>query len=112
MGDFLRDLQENIQEADRKRIDYRGGKAYLIPELPEDLKGIRFLRCGLLLGEFKKNRFEPSQPFAMALDGGKAERRIRWRPEDERVEKYLHGETVTVDLRPETAGKRVVSGLR
>ena len=103
LGDFLRDLQENIQEADRKRIDYRGGKAYLIPELPEDLKGIRFLRCGLLLGEFKKNRFEPSQPFAMALDGGKAERRIRWRPEDERVEKYLHGETVTVDLRPETA---------
>ena len=86
-----------------RRLDCRGGKAYLAPELPENLKGIRFLRSGLLLGEFKKGRFEPSQPFAMALSPKNFRRYISWEPDDERVEKYLRGESVPVDLQREKA---------
>ena len=78
-------------------------EAYLAPELPENLKGIRFLRSGLLLGEFKKGRFEPSQPFAMALSPKNFRRYISWEPDDERVEKYLRGESVPVDLQREKA---------
>ena len=86
-----------------RRLDCRGGKAYTAPELPENLKGIRFLRSGLLLGEFKKGRFEPSQPFAMALSPKNFRRYISWEPDDERVEKYLRGESVPVDLQREKA---------
>ena len=86
-----------------RRLDCRGGKAYAAPELPENLKGIRFLRSGLLLGEFKKGRFEPSQPFAMALSPKNFRRYISWEPDDERVEKYLRGESVPVDLQREKA---------
>ena len=86
-----------------RRLDCRGGKAYAAPELPENLKGIRFLRSGLLLGEFKKGRFEPSQPFAMALSPKNFRRYISWEPDDERVEKYLGGESVPVDLQREKA---------
>ena len=86
-----------------RRLDCRGGKAYTAPELPENLKGIRFLRSGLLLGEFKKGRFEPSQPFAMALSPKNFRRYISWEPDDERVEKYLRGESVPVDQQREKA---------
>lgn len=86
-----------------RRLDCRGGKAYAAPELPENLKGIRFLRSGLLLGEFKKGRFEPSQPFAMALSPKNFRRYISWEPDDERVEKYLRGESVPVDQQREKA---------
>jgi NOL1/NOP2/sun family putative RNA methylase len=81
--------------ADRQ-AECRGDRAYFVPELPEDLAGIHFLRCGLLLGEFKKGRFEPSQPLAMALDGKAFRRRISWKAEEESAARYLRGETVQV----------------
>lgn len=52
------------------RVESRGGKAYLVPEMPDSVKGIRFLRNGLYLGEFKKGRFEPSEAYAMYLPSG------------------------------------------
>ena len=70
---------------DPARIDIRGDKVYYMPEGVPPLKGIRFLRTGLLLGELKKKRFEPSQAFAMNLVS------------DERVVKYLKGETLDVE---------------
>lgn len=72
----------------------KNGKAYLVPELPERVKGIRFLRNGLYLGEFKKNRFEPSQAWAMALSADVCGQHICLPREDERVERYLRGETI------------------
>lgn len=48
------------------RIESRGGRAYMVQDLPESVRGLHFLRSGLYLGEWKKNRFEPSQPLAMA----------------------------------------------
>ena len=43
---------------DRSRIEIRGGHVYCLPKAgPESVKGIKFLRWGLYLGELKKNRF-------------------------------------------------------
>ena len=39
---------------------------YLLPE-PISLQGLKVLRPGLCLGEFKKKRFEPSHALALAL---------------------------------------------
>lgn len=59
--------------------------------------GIRYLRSGLLLGTWKKNRFEPSQALAMALGKDKFAYTCDWSAEDPRTVKYLKGETVTPD---------------
>ena len=65
------ELEEFLGHIDRKfdssRMDLRGEKVYYMPEGLPTLRGIRFLRTGLLMGELKKNRFEPSQALAMNL---------------------------------------------
>ena len=65
-------------------------------ELPA-MKGVRFLRTGLLIGEVKKNRFEPSQALAMCLGKEDYPNIISLSVDDERVIKYLKGETLDVD---------------
>lgn len=87
-------LQETGIRLEFDRVEAKNGKAYLVPELPERVKGIRFLRNGLYLGEFKKNRFEPSQAWAMALSADVCGQHICLPREDERVERYLRGETI------------------
>lgn len=82
---------------DWERIEVRGEKVYLVPELPEKLQGIHFLRNGLYMGDLKKDRFEPSQQLAMILKGNDYAGVLFLKPEDVRVEKYLHGETLLVE---------------
>ncbi|MCH1984425.1 RsmB/NOP family class I SAM-dependent RNA methyltransferase [Ruminococcus sp. OA3] len=78
-------------------IDVRGEKVYKVPEFGREVKGLRFLRNGLYLGDLKKNRFEPQQPFAMALRRKEFESVLTLSVEDERVERYLKGETIFVE---------------
>ena len=85
-------------------MEVRGGRAYLVPELPETVKGIRFLRNGLYLGEFKKNRFEPSQPLAMALSPETWKECLSLRAGDRRVESYLRGETFIIEENEKKTG--------
>ena len=67
-----------------------------------DMKGIRFLRTGLLFGELKKNRFEPSQALAMNLKREEYTNILDLSCDDGRVLKYLKGETLEVqDLVPQ-----------
>ena len=68
-----------------------------MPENLPDLRGIRFLRTGLLLGELKKKRFEPSQALAMNLTRDEYAHTINLSADDERVGRYLKGETIEVD---------------
>ena len=89
---------------DWEQVEVRGGRAYLVPELPETVKGIRFLRNGLYLGEFKKNRFEPSQPLAMALSPETWKECLSLRAGDRRVESYLRGETFIIEENEKKTG--------
>ena len=61
LAEFLKDISWEI---DALRLDIHGERVYYMPDDIPDVKGIRFLRTGLLLGELKKNRFEPSQTLA------------------------------------------------
>ena len=61
-----------------------------------DLKGLRVIQNGLILGEMKK-RFEPSPQLALALRNDEFENRVNFEPEDIEVIKYLKGETVQSD---------------
>ncbi len=54
-------------DVDLRRIENRNGHLYLMPEGCPELRGLKFLRAGLYLGELKKDRFEPSQELALAI---------------------------------------------
>lgn len=84
-------------QADKSRIELHDDRVYYMPEGLPELKGIRFLRSGLLLGELKKNRFEPSQALAMYLKKEEYADTLDFPLSDERVVKYLKGETLDVE---------------
>ena len=86
-------------------MDFSGGTFKMEGErvffLPEGGKmpRLRYLRTGLYLGDVKKNRFEPSQAFAMALSPETFDSCIDLSSKDIRTLKYLKGETIdTSDL--------------
>lgn len=81
---------------DGKRIDVRGDNLYYLPAPKYDGRGLHFLRNGLFMGEFKKKRFEPSQPFALALHAQDFDQVLDFPAEDERLQRYLRGETLDV----------------
>lgn len=81
---------------DEKRIDVRGDNLYYLPVPKYDGRGLHFLRNGLFMGEFKKKRFEPSQPFALALHAQDFDQVLDFPADDERLSRYLRGETLDV----------------
>lgn len=93
---FVREFLERYDpdlNIDDNRCKIRAGRAYLLPENSPDLRGLRFLRAGMYLGDIKKNRFEPSQELALSLpvpDSGC----IRFPAEDTRLTAFLRGETL------------------
>lgn len=84
-------------DIDPKRLHIVEEKVYYLPSITKDMKKLRLLRNGLLLGELKKNRFEPSQAFAMSLTSSQFHQVIDFDVEDIRVIKYLKGETLLVE---------------
>jgi len=77
-----------------KRFFLRQDKVYCVPDELCDISGLRILRPGLFVGECKKMRFEPSQALAMTLEQDEFENTISFSLEDERVIRYLKGETI------------------
>ena len=82
---------------DPSRFMVREDSIYYLPENFEPAKGIRYLRTGLLVGTLKKGRFEPSQALAMALSPGTFEDCISFNRGDDRVIRYLKGETISLN---------------
>lgn len=62
-----------------------------------DTAGIMTLRSGLLLGTLKKERFEPSQHLAMSLRKDEFAQTVSFSCDDDRVQRYLKGETIYCD---------------
>lgn len=94
LDDFLKDISMDM---DMNDVEVRKGQVYYVPKLLGERKGLTFLRNGLYLGELKKDRFEPSQSFAMALGKGQYVSCVNLNWSDSRVGKYLRGETIYVD---------------
>ncbi|WP_054948908.1 RsmB/NOP family class I SAM-dependent RNA methyltransferase [Numidum massiliense] len=62
------------------------------------LDGIKVVRPGLYLGEFKKNRFEPSHAWAMALKATDVQRTVALtEKERQHIDAYLRGETLSAE---------------
>lgn len=93
---FLLGLPERIWKG--RRYCQREEQCFLLPpyRLPSKL---RYLRTGLHIGELKRGRFEPSQALAMTLKQGDTAGALSFSSDDERVVRYLRGETL--ELREE-----------
>lgn len=81
---------------DRARLQIRGTKVFLMPEGVGAYPGLRFLRAGLYMGENLKKRFEPSQALAMVLKKEEYASTIDLPATDERIFRYLKGETIEI----------------
>ena len=81
---------------DNSRLFEKNGSLYYLPEGFQRETGLRYLRTGLLLGEIKNGRFEPSQALAMAFKRGQFGNECSFPRNDSRVIRYLKGETVSL----------------
>ena len=91
VNEFLTHINKRF---DPSRFEVFGEKLYYIPPECPDSRGLRVLRRGLLVGEIKKKRFEPSQALAMTLTPDTFDKVLDLAADDIRINKYLHGETI------------------
>lgn len=92
--EFIKQLKFPI---DQNQLVVREDRVYLLPQGLPDLKGLRILRQGLLLGEMKKQRFEPSQALANALKITDYDKVIRFAVDDPIVIRYLKCESIELN---------------
>ena len=90
-------FQDVSMPMELSRIVVKDTKVFLMPEGVGRCPGLRFLRSGLYLGELLKKRFEPSQAFAMALKKEEYASVIDLSAADDRVIRYLKGETLEIE---------------
>ena len=76
------------------RLYEANGILYELPKGVFDWKGIQVLRVGVRLGEVKNGRFEPSHSLALCVKKEECKNALDLLETDERLEKYLRGETV------------------
>ena len=91
-------LRQSGAEWDYGRIVIHQDNVYYLPEGLAWNLPLRFLRTGLLLGEIKKGRFEPSQALAMSMKAGQFPNTVSFPAGDSRVLRYLKGETVSLEV--------------
>lgn len=94
--DFAKDLHVKW---DARCFRLYDGRLYVLPEALTDknIRSLRFLRTGLYLGEVKQKRFEPSQALAMYLRKEEFTLSVDLKADDERVFRYLKGETLDLE---------------
>lgn len=98
LPDELKEFMDSTTfEYDPAYINIRDTRVFLTSPYMAEERGLRIIRNGLLLGELKKNRFEPSQAFAMALTKDQFNNCLDLPVSDDRVIRYLKGETIDID---------------
>lgn len=89
-------LKQSGLEWDYERVVIHQDSVYYLPEGLVWNLPLRFLRTGLLLGELKKGRFEPSQALAMVMRPETYHSVVSLEMDDSRVLRYLKGETISL----------------
>lgn len=78
----------------RGRLHQKQSQIVLLPEELREMRGLRLIQSGLIVGSMKKERFEPSPQLALAVQDTSGVPVVSFASEDIRVVKYLKGETV------------------
>ncbi len=72
-------------------------KAYLLPKCLPDINGLGVIRSGVLVGEFRKNRIEPSHALFMSSKPSSLKRVLDLTANDTRVSEFLKGLEIDCD---------------
>lgn len=94
--DFFEFLTMVDRNFDKQRLMVKQELVYYLPQPFSEQWKLRYLRTGLLLGELKNKRFQPSQAFAMNLGSEEFSGSLSFAHGDERVIRYLKGETISL----------------
>ncbi|MCC8014709.1 MAG: RsmB/NOP family class I SAM-dependent RNA methyltransferase [Eubacterium sp.] len=92
LKDFYDFCENTLNTEIEGTFELHGTSLFRIP-MGLDLGGLRLKRSGLYLGELKKNRFEPSQAFAMTLKPEEVKNKVTFPVGDPNIIKYLKGES-------------------
>ena len=87
-----------------KQIWEKNGEIYLIPKDMYPVPGLRYLLTGLHVGTLRRDRIAAAQGLAQALSAGQWPKYINLSGTDERVSKYLRGETIFAEPAEITQG--------
>lgn len=82
----LRDVLDSELTVKEDRLYYQ--------PLDYDIRGLKVLRSGLFVGEFKKNRFEPAHSLAMALKPSDVKYTLDFANDSDEIRAYLRGESI------------------
>lgn len=91
--DFFKNITKNYNNYN---FVNRENKYYLEPISPLNFKGLRVLRSGLFLGEYKHDKFDPSIALALNLKVNEYSNILNLSLDDPRVIKYLKCETLDI----------------
>ncbi len=90
-----RDFEKQFfREKFARNLYEREGVLYELPDGVFDWKGLQVLRVGVRLGEVKNDRFEPCHSLIACVRASECRNTVDFDPDDERLERYLRGETV------------------
>ena len=92
-------LDETISEdmaawIKNSRLVMFGEQLYRLPDMEVDIKGLKVQRAGLHIGEFKKQRFEPSHSLALALKLNDAKNVVKLTWDDPQTIGFFNGQSV------------------
>lgn len=92
-------LDETISEdmaawIKNSRLVMFGEQLYRLPDMEVDIKGLKVQRAGLHIGEFKKQRFEPSHSLALALKLNDAKNVVKLTCDDPQTIGFFNGQSV------------------
>ena len=76
------------------RLVMFGEQLYRLPDMEVDIKGLKVQRAGLHVGEFKKQRFEPSHSLALALKYSEAKNVVKLTCDDPQTTGFFNGQSV------------------
>ncbi|MBO4506326.1 MAG: RsmF rRNA methyltransferase first C-terminal domain-containing protein, partial [Lachnospiraceae bacterium] len=91
--DFLETIGFEIPA---QSLTVREERLYMLPDGLPSLAGLRIMRSGLLLGEMKKGRFEPSQALACALHAEEYDNILDLPSDGSDVIRYLKCESIEI----------------
>lgn len=76
------------------RLVMFGEQLYRLPDMEVDIKDLKVQRAGLHIGEFKKQRFEPSHSLALALKLSEAKNVVKLTCDNPQTIGFFNGQSV------------------
>lgn len=96
LSEFLDEIISDDMAAliKNSRLVMFGEQLYRLPDMEVDIKGLKVQRAGLHIGEFKKQRFEPSHSLALALKLSEAKNVVKLTCDNPQTIGFFNGQSV------------------